>query len=160
MNSSKQLQASKTISAPADQIFALLADPSRHTELDDSGMLRGPKGDAKPIAAVGQTFTMNMHNDMLEDYRMVNTVTSYEPDSRIGWGPAIDPTCESAAKVAGIEVGGHTYTYDLRPVDGGTEVTQTYDWSAVKDPKFEEMFPLVSQEQLAGTLDKIDTVLR
>lgn len=159
MDANKTIEVSKVISAPPEAIFALLSDPARHTELDDSGLMRGPAGDAKPITAVGQTFTMNMHNDLLEDYRMVNTVTAYEPNSLIGWGPALDQTCESAPKLAGVEVSGHTYTYALAPVDGGTKVTQTYDWSGVQDAKFAEFFPMLTQGQLAATLDKIGDVV-
>jgi hypothetical protein len=42
------VSVSKRIEAPADRIFAVIADPDRHTELDGSGMLRGAEG-AKPI---------------------------------------------------------------------------------------------------------------
>lgn len=155
MDASKTIEATKVINAQPDAIFALLADPSRHLELDDSGLMRGPADDAAPITGVGQKFTMNMHNEVLNDYRMVNTVTAYEPNKLIGWGPALDQTCESAPKLAGVDVSGHTYTYVLRPVDGGTEVTQTYDWTGVTDPKFQEFFPMLSQDNLATTLDKI-----
>ena len=40
MDTSKKLQASKVINAPAEDIFALLADPNRHTVLDGADMLR------------------------------------------------------------------------------------------------------------------------
>jgi Polyketide cyclase / dehydrase and lipid transport len=155
VDTSKKLQASKVINAPADKIFALIADPNRHTDLDGAGMLRGLAGETPPLAAIGQAFTMNMNQPDLGDYRMVNTVTAFIPGARIGWGPAVDPSCALAGQLGDIEASGHTYTYDLHPVDGGTEVTQTYDWTGVKDPNFEAFFPRVSAEQLAGTLDRI-----
>ncbi|MDT7708213.1 MAG: hypothetical protein QOG20_3820 [Pseudonocardiales bacterium] len=155
MDTSRKLQASKVIEAPADVIFALLADPNRHQELDDAGMIRGVAGDAPPIKGIGQIFAMNMNQAAMGDYRMINTVTAYVPDARIGWAPALDPSCDLAEKLGDMDASGHTYTYDLHEVEGGTEVTQTYEWMSVKDPKFLEMFPLVSQEQLAGTLDRI-----
>ena len=156
MDTSKNLQASKVIDAPAHDIFALLADPNRHLELDGADMIRGVEGDAPPIAGIGQEFAMNMHQDALGDYRMLNTVTAYVADSRIGWGPRLDPTCELAENMGGVDASGHTYTYDLRDVDGGTEVTQTYEWMSVKDPQFEAMFPVVNEQQLAATLDRLD----
>lgn len=159
MDTSKKLQASKVINAPADDIFTLLADPSRHTELDGADMLRGAEGDAVPIAGIGQAFTMNMHHPDLGDYRIVNSVTAFVPGSRIGWAPRVDPTSELAEKLGEMDASGHTYTYDLSEVDGGTEVTQTYEWMSVKDPNFEAMFPRVSQEQLAATLDRIAEVV-
>lgn len=160
MDTSRKLQASKVIDASPEAIFGLLADPARHSDIDGADMLRGPEGDSVPIGGIGQVFTMNMHADDLGDYRMVNSVTAYQPVSRIGWAPRLDPTCELAGKVGDMEVGGHTFTYDLREVDGGTEVTQTYEWMSVKDPQFEKFFPRVSQEQLEGTLDRIADAVR
>ncbi|OJY46823.1 hypothetical protein, partial [Pseudonocardia sp. 73-21] len=112
-----------------------------------------------PIRAIGQVFTMNMHQDALGDYRMVNSVTALVPDARIGWAPKMDPTCELAGKLGDMDASGHTFTYDLREVEGGTEVTQTYEWMSVKDEEFLKMFPLVSEEQLAGTLDRIESAV-
>lgn len=161
MDTSKKLQASRVIDAPAEAIFALLADPARHPDLDGAGMLRGVEGDNPSIIGIGQSFTMNMHQDSLGDYRMINAVTAFVENARIGWGPKLDPTCELAEKLADMDVSGHTYTFDLREVEDGTEVTQTYEWMSVKDPKFVAMFPVVSEEQLAGSLDRIaETVAR
>ncbi len=159
MDTDKKLQASKVIAAPADDVFALLSDPNQHTVLDGAGMIQGVEGETGPISGIGQVFTMNMHADDLGDYRMVNSVTAYVPGARVGWAPKVDPTCELAEKLDGMDASGHTFTYDLREVDGGTEVTSTYEWSGVKDAKFEEMFPRVSQEQLAGTLDKLSSAV-
>ncbi|HEY2191554.1 MAG TPA: SRPBCC family protein [Actinomycetospora sp.] len=159
MDTSKKVKASKVINAPAEDIFALLADPNRHTEFDGADMLRGPEGDAAPIGGIGQTFTMNMYAPDLGEYRMINTVVAFLPGARIGWGPRVDPTCSLAEQLGDMDAGGHTYTYDLKPVDGGTEVTQTYEWMSVKDPNFEAFFPRVSQEQLAATLDNLEAAV-
>jgi len=155
VDTSRKLQASKVIDAPADKIFALLSDPSRHVDLDDAGMVRGPEGDAPPIGGIGQVFTMNMHQDALGDYRMVNTVTAYQPTSRIGWAPAMDPSCDLASKLGDMDASGHTFTYDLAEVDGGTRVTQTYEWMSVHDEEFLKLFPVVSEKDLGATLDRI-----
>lgn len=56
-------------------------------------------------------------------------------------------------------MGGHTFSYDLREVEGGTEVAQTYEWMSVKDPNFEKMLPFVSEQQLAASLDRIADVV-
>jgi hypothetical protein len=159
MDTSKKLQASKVIDAPAQTIFGVIADPGRHTELDGADMLRGLESEAQPIVAIGQQFTMNMHQDEFGDYRIINKVTAFVPGSRIGWAPTLDPTCELAERFADMDTSGHTYTYDLREVDGGTEVTQTYAWTGVKDEQFEKLFPRVSQEQLEATLDKLATAV-
>lgn len=92
MDTSKKLQASRVIEAPAHDIFALLADPSRHTEFDGADMVRGVEGESESIIGLGQTFTMWMNNSALGDYRTINTVTAFVPDARIGWGPQLDPS--------------------------------------------------------------------
>jgi hypothetical protein len=52
--------------------------------------------------------------------------------------------------------GGHTYVYGLRENDGVTDVTQTYDWPGVTDPKFEALAcPFVTREELMATLDRL-----
>ena len=160
MDTSKKLQATTVIDAPAEAVFAVLADPNRHTELDGVGMVKGPEGTTSPIGGIGQIFTMNMHQDALGDYRMVNTVTAFVPDARIGWGPSMDPDCDAAKNFEGVDVSGHTYTWDLREADGRTEVTETYEWTGVKDPEFEKLFPLVSQEDLQRSLDKLAAAVR
>ncbi len=132
MDTDKKLQATKVINAPAGDIFALLADPNRHAELDGAGMIRGVEGDTPPISGIGQMFTMNMHADDLGDYRMVNSVTAYMAPGRVGWSPKVDPTCELAGKLGDMDASGHTFTCDLVEVEGGTEVT--YDRAGVKDP--------------------------
>lgn len=157
MNDSKQLSASRTISAPAGEIFALLADPYRHQIIDGSGMLRGPDPDAKPVTGVGQTFTMKMHHPQLGGYQMINTVTTFEPGTRIGWAPGLDPSCGEVLDKLGVgKVGGHTFTYELNQTgEQGTVVTETYDWSGVDDPGFAKLCPVVTEQQLAETLEKI-----
>jgi len=159
MDTSRKLQASKVIDAPPAAVFALLSDPNRHQEIDGAGMIQGVDGDAPPIKAIGQVFTMKMNQPAMGDYRIVNSVTAFVPDARIGWAPKLDPTCDLAEKLGDMDASGHTYTYDLAEVEGGTEVTQTYEWMSVKDPKFLEMFPMVSQEQLSATLDRIATAV-
>ena len=155
MDTSKKISATKVIDAPAEAVFAVLADPNRHTELDGGDMVKGPEGETPSLGGIGQVFTMNMHQDALGDYRMINTVTAFVPEARIGWGPSMDPSCDAAKNFEGVDVSGHTYTWDLRESDGRTEVTETYEWTGVKDPQFEKLFPLVSQEDLERSLDKL-----
>lgn len=153
MSDGRQLKVTRTVRAPADQIFALLADPKQHVVIDGSGFLQG--SDSDPITEVGQIFAVNMYREDLGPYRSLNTVTALEPGRRIGWAPDLDPECELAPRVAGIKTGGHTYVYDLRENDGVTDVTQTYDWSGVTDPNFEAYCPFVTREHLMATLDRL-----
>jgi hypothetical protein len=152
MTDAKQYQVSRFIHAPAEHIFALLADPARHTEIDGSDMLQGSA--SSPIAAADQSFVVNMFRDDLGHYRTVNTVVLFEPPTRIGWAPTLDTSfpCALVDRLAAIRTGGHTYSYQLREFQDGTEVTETYDWSRVPDPKFAALCPIMTPDDLARTL--------
>jgi hypothetical protein len=155
MDNAKQMEVSRVVHAPAARVFALLADPHRHVDIDGSGLLRG--SDASPVTGIGQTFTMNMHHGELGDYRVINTVTEYDSDARLGWAPDLDRSwpCSLVENLAGVTSGGHTYTYALREVQHGTEVTQTYDWANVGDPTFASFCPFVSRDDLVETLARL-----
>jgi hypothetical protein len=123
------VSVSRRIEAPADHIFAVLADPGRHTELDGSGMLRGVSSGG-PISAVGDRFVMNMFFDRFGgDYLMDNHVVEFEPGRRIAWAPAAgDERAGNGATPVGVPVG-HRWIFELAPAGDATLVTETYDCS-------------------------------
>ena len=49
----------RVIPAPAEKVFALLSDPSRHAEIDGSGTVRGVKGPPTQVG-LGSEFGMAM----------------------------------------------------------------------------------------------------
>ncbi|GAB4106316.1 hypothetical protein GCM10028790_53350 [Micromonospora taraxaci] len=121
---------SRRIAAPAADIFRILADPRRHTELDGSGMLRGAVSD-RPIGAVGDVFVMRMYYSPYGDYEMNNHVVEYEVNRRIGWTP--EPGRghpDTAPGATPLRRWGHRWAFELIP-DGpaATIVTETYDCS-------------------------------
>lgn len=153
MTNAKQLRVERVVAAPADRVFALLADPQQHVALDGSGLLRGTEAGA--VTGVGQMFPMRMHRDDLGYYQTLNTVVAFEPGTSIGWAPMLDPDCDLYSKLTHITLGGQTYTYHLTAADGGTSVEQVYDWSGVTDPQFEAFCPFVSTEDLDATLARL-----
>lgn len=86
-----------------------------------------------------------MHRDERGHYETDNLVTTYEPDQAIRWAT----TYPDHASL------GLTWTYTLTPDGHRTLVTHTYDWSGVTDPELLPVFPRVSREQMAGTLDRL-----
>lgn len=149
MNDLQQIQVSRTIKAPVERVFALLADPDRHPELDGSGMLRASRTH-KVITEVGDEFIMDLHAKDLGDYQSRSVVTAYVRDRTLGWSPGP------------IDRGpfGHTFTFTLQPNgDDRTLVTQTYDWSAVTDERLLAIMPLVSREDLTRSLDRLADAL-
>jgi len=127
-DSSKPVEVSRRIEAPATQIFRILANPQRHVDFDGSDMLRGAVVDC-PISSVGDTFTMRMHR-LGDDYLMLNHVVEFEPDRRISWEPAPgDPSRaeDNDPSKVGIPAG-YRWGYVLTPDgDDATIVTEVFD---------------------------------
>jgi uncharacterized protein YndB with AHSA1/START domain len=111
--------AERVIPASADAIFALLADPSRHPDIDGSGSVREVKGTPQRVK-LGDKFGMQMKVGI--PYSMVSTVIEFEDDRRIAWQ-------SRPPGVFGKISGGRIWRYELEPVDGGTRVRETWDIS-------------------------------
>jgi hypothetical protein len=71
------VSVSRKIGAPAHELFDYLAHPANHPLIDGSGILR--EGSGGVISAVGDVFTMTMHNDEMGDYEMANYVVDIRP---------------------------------------------------------------------------------
>lgn len=154
---SEKLIVTREVPASPDQVFAVLADPARHCEIDGAGMLRG-LAEGGPITAAGDTFLMNMNNPILDDYQVRSTVTVFEPGRRIGWAPT-GLQGDHLDRLGDMQPGGQSFTFDLTPNSaGGTTVTQTYDWSQVACPRFKGLMPFLSEDQLAGTIEQLGKV--
>ncbi|MFC7374866.1 MULTISPECIES: SRPBCC family protein [unclassified Brachybacterium] len=143
-----KIVVSRVIDAPAKDLFDLLSLPARHPDVDGSGMVRSAENTER-VTKAGEQFTMNMYAEgMGGDYRMRNHVTAFDENKMIGWKPARE---ESPDDVPGWE-----WLYELKPLDAGTtEVTLTYDWSDVTDPKLLPIFPGVPEEDLEESLNKL-----
>lgn len=105
----RRVGATAIIAAAPVEVFALLADPRRHYELDGSGTVRGAVSGPHRLA-LGDRFGMRMRMGL--PYRTTNRVVELEPDRVIAW-------CHFARAV---------WRYELSPVEGGTQVTETFDW--------------------------------
>ena len=112
----KIVSHSTFVPAPAQDIFNLLADPRRHSEIDGSGSVKDAQIDAPARLSLHAKFGMKMQ--IAVPYKMTNTVVEFEENSRIGWR----------------HVGGHIWRYILEPTEGGTNVTEQFDWNTAKSP--------------------------
>lgn len=150
-----------TIAAPAEAVFAALADPARHVEMDGSEMCQKPAPGTGRLTAVGQSFVMHMAHPELGAYSTRNTVVDLEPGRRIAWGPDADVLSEQILALLGdIKPGGHVFGFELEPTDEGqTAVTHYYDWSGIKDPRYGGFFPFISAEQMAETITRLGQVV-
>lgn len=142
----------RVIPAPPERIFALLADPSRHTVIDGSGAVKGLVQPSPGPLGLGDTFGMHMRMGL--PYKMVNTVIEYEANRRIAWQTKL------SGPLGGL-VGGRVWRYQLEPVDGGTRVTETWDISADKQRPLLKLggMPTKTEAGMNKTLDRITDAL-
>ena len=139
------------IPAPAERIFALIADPSQHHAFDGSGTVREAKDVGSEPLQLGSKF--GMHMKLGFPYSMVNTVVEYEPNRRIAW----------QTRPPGVFAklfGGRIWRYELEPVPGDesrTTVTETFDWSTAKSTQYVEIlgWPKRNEANLHATLERL-----
>jgi hypothetical protein len=103
------VSTSRVIPAEAQALFDVVADPSLHHVIDGSGSVRGTRSDSRKLSP-GARFTTNMRIGV--PYLISNKVVEYEEGRLIAWA----------------HVGGWRWRYEFEPVEGGTQVTETFDW--------------------------------
>lgn len=133
------VSAERLIAAPAATIFDLLADPSAHHRFDGSDtVVSAPDGNPERLS-LGARFGMNMR--LVVPYRMSNEVVEFEEDRLIAWR----------------HFGHHVWRYELEPVEGGTLVTESFDWSTARFPPFYEWvgYPARHEVNMANTLERL-----
>src|SRR5829696_8809354 len=142
----ERVTASTTIDAAPEAVFAVLADPSAHADIDGTGWVRGSL-DGDRITAAGQVFRMAMYheNHPNKDYKMANRVEVFDEPRAIAWRPG-----QESPETGELSFGGWIWRYDLEATGrSGTTVTLTYDWSGVPPQVREHIqFPPFGQEHL------------
>ena len=126
------------VNAPAAQIFALIADPRRHPELDGSGTVRDSEVAGPDRLSVGARFTVGMRAYGVP-YKITSTVTAYSDDQTIEWQHPL----------------GHRWRWELAEIEpGSTEVTETFDYTTARSPRMLELFgyPRINGEGMTKTL--------
>jgi uncharacterized protein YndB with AHSA1/START domain len=141
MSSSRSISVTKLIHAPASRIFALLADPRQHVRLDGSGSVSSVKK-APERLALGATFSMHMKMGL--GYVTRNRVVVFEENRAIAWH-----------HLALFE-----WRYDLEEVDGGTLVTESFDYDRPWAFSIIALgFPERNRRAMEGTLERLETAV-
>jgi uncharacterized protein YndB with AHSA1/START domain len=145
----ERVSATTVINAPAEAVFAVLADPAKHAAIDGTGWVRESL-DGKPLTGSGQIFRMSMYHGNVPDgsYQTANRVQLFDPPSAISWEPGQE------AGDGTLSFGGWIWRYDLTPAGpSNTTVTLAYDWSAVPHSIREHIgFPPFPPEHLSNSL--------
>ena len=107
----RQVSRSVEVAAPAAELFALVADPRRHHELDGSGTVRENVAAPAKLAA-GDRFSTKMRMFGLP-YRITSTVTTFKPGALIEWRHPF----------------GHRWRWEFEEISPTlTRVTETFDF--------------------------------
>ena len=138
----------RVIKATPEAIFDLLADASRHPDIDGSGTVKKAKSDAPARLSLGATFGMSMKVGI--GYSMVNTVIEFEDNRRIAW-QARPPG------FLGRIAAGRIWRYELEPVEGGTRVRESWDVSQDHQKRMLKLggMPQKTETNMAKTLERI-----
>jgi len=122
-------------------IFDLLADPTRHAQIDGSGTVRAAIDGNPKRLSLGAKFGMSMKFGV--PYKITNEVVEFDEPNVIAWR----------------HTGHHVWRYRLRSVDGGTEVTEEFDWSHARGALFLKMVgaPKRNAKAIEATLDRLAT---
>ena len=144
MSDERKVSVSRVIDATPEAIFDVLADPGKHPIIDGSGMVQGENFGPDRLAD-GEKFGMKMKYAGFLPYRITNTVKEFEENKLIAWA----------------HFGKHRWRYELEPVEGGTKVTETFDWSTSTTPKLIELmgYPKQHPANMEATLERLDEYL-
>jgi hypothetical protein len=110
----RKVSRAAEVHAPPGEIFAIVADPRRHGELDGSGTVHATVSGPSRLSA-GARFSVKMTWYGLP-YQITSRVTEFTEDRVVEWQHPL----------------GHRWRWELVPLgDGLTRVTETFDYSVV-----------------------------
>lgn len=132
-------RVSRLVPADRQQIFDLLADPSKHPTFDGSGTVKRPDDDVPGRLAMGAKFGMSMKQGV--PYKITNEVVEFDEPGLIAWR----------------HMGGHVWRYRLEEAEGGTMVTEEFDWRSSKGPFLLKLTraPQRNTKAMEATLDRL-----
>jgi ribosome-associated toxin RatA of RatAB toxin-antitoxin module len=137
----QQITRRALVQAPAADVFALVANPHCHPELDGSGTVRSAPVVGPETLSVGATFTVAMKQHGVR-YKIKSKVTAFEPDKIVEWQ----------------HPGGHRWRWEFAEIEPGTtQVTETFDYTTAKAPKMLELFR-VPKQNAAGITKTLEAL--
>ena len=135
----KVVRGIRFVAAEPQEIFDLLADPAQHAAIDGSGSVKGSAADEPERLALGSKFSMSMKLGL--PYKITNEVVEFDEPSLIAWR----------------HMGKHIWRYRLRAVEGGTEVTEEFDFRPARSATAMKLMgaPKRNARAIEATLDRL-----
>ena len=141
---SRVVSAEREVSADAETVFALIADPAQQPRWDGNNNLASA-APGQRVHAVGDVFVMTNVGDRVRENRIVELTEG----RLIAWLPA--PVGEPAP--------GHLWRWEVEPLsEDRVLVRHTYDWSQLTDPSRMERARSTTTESLRASLDRLATL--
>jgi uncharacterized protein YndB with AHSA1/START domain len=135
------VSATRAISASAERIFELIAEPSTQPSWDGNNNLAS-SAPGQRVHQAGDVFKTTLTNGAVRE----NHVVEFIEGSKIAWCPA-EP---------GKQPPGHLWRWELNPINATlTSVTHTYDWTALTDRTRLEKARSTTAEMLRESMDKL-----
>lgn len=136
--SERVVSVSRVVKAPPEEIFAVVASPAGHAKIDGSGTVRDAI-EGPDRLELGSKFRMDMKMGL--PYKMWSTVVEFDENRLIAWA----------------HFGKHRWRFALEPVDDGTKVTHSFDWSSAISPRFIELmgYPKKHPANMEATLERL-----
>ncbi len=115
---SRKVARRVVVGAPVAEVFALVADPHRHPELDGSGTVRDTEVRGPNRLSVGAKFSVGMKQYGVP-YTITSTVTDLVENQVVEWQHPLK----------------HRWRWELVALTPGTtQVTETFDYAAAAAP--------------------------
>ena len=140
------ISATRAMSASAEKIFDLIADPSLQPSWDGNDNLASA-APGQRVRQIGDVFKTTLTNGAVRE----NHVVEFIEGSQIAWLPA-EP---------GKQPPGHLWRWTVEQLNATlTNVTHTYDWTALTDSKRMEKARSMTPEMLRESMDRLAEVAR
>lgn len=137
----RRVSASREVAATPDQIFEMIADPSRQPAWDGNEHLaeatRGQR-----VRSLGDVFKMTLTMGSIRE----NHVVEFVEGRLIAWKPA-EP---------GQKPVGHLWRWEVDPIDDEhSNVTHTYDWTNLHDETRFQRARATTSTRLAASINRL-----
>ncbi len=136
------VQERRVISLPRQQLFDLVADPAMHPLIDGSGTVRSLSSGSPDRLSLGARFGMGMRMGL--PYRISNTVVEFEEGRRVAW----------------MHFSRAVWRWEFADVEGGTEVTESFDWSRARSRSILRRFAAGNAVSMRRSLERLEELAR
>jgi uncharacterized protein YndB with AHSA1/START domain len=135
------VSATRVMSASAERIFDLIAEPSIQPSWDGNNNLASA-APGQRVHQVGDVFKTTLTNGAVRE----NHVVEFIEGAKIAWRPA-EP---------GKRPPGHLWRWELNPINATlTSVTHTYDWTELTDSTRLDRARSTTPDMLRESMDRL-----